>query len=581
MKRLISTLLALFFVFSVLQFVSTDVFADSGVALTSTNFPDPNFLACVKTLDNGDNILTDSEIESIETIKFNSKNISSVQGINYLKYLKTVEINNNNIKTLDLDLPKLMNLHCSNNKITSIDFSKLPNLRVISCEYNELTEIDISNNTLVKGLHCNSNHIKKITFGENTQKLKNLNIYDNDLESIDLSTQNFLLDLYKNGYTTRTVKVNGQDYEVYFCSQLTSPVLEFCFDKDIDVLTFYNKVSAQPEEGGKVSKTFGSLPGQKVSISAQPDSKYKFVKWQEEVNGNLVDVSTKTTYSFVTSDSNRKFVAVFERLPESVDDYIPSDCVKTTAGPGGFIFRLYQYTFGRTPDDSGFDYWYDLLYNFKITGADAAKSFILSPEFASMNYSDEEFVSVLYKVFFDRDCNSDPNGKAYWLGLIESKTISRSDAVGFFVDSQEWADTCALGGIRSGSSISPKVKVYPNSDVKSFTERLYKTALGRDVDYPGMAYWAVLLASQQITGEEVGLQFFISKELQDQNITNEEFVNRLYLTFMGREGESSGMGYWVGLLDKGTSRESVVLGFTRSEEYLNLCIDARILPYRM
>ena len=581
MKRLISTLLALLFVFSVLQFVSTDVFAGSGVALTSTNFPDPNFLACVKTLDNGDNILTDSEIESIETIEFNSKNISSVQGINYLKNLLTVEINNNNVTTLNLDLPKLMSLHCKNNKITSIDFSKLPNLRVISCQYNELTEIDISNNILVEGLSCYSNHITKITFGENTRKLKVLDIYDNDLESVDLSTQNFLLDFYKKGYKTRIIQHNGQDYEINYCSQLTSPVLEFYFDTDTDVLTVCNKISAQPEEGGKVTKTFGSLPGQKVSISAQPDSKYKFVKWQEEVNGKLVDVSTKATYSFVSSDSNRKFVAIFERLPESVDDHIPSDCVKSVIGPDGFIFRLYQYTFGRNPDDSGFDYWYDLLYNFKITGADAAKSFILSPEFDSMNYSDEEYVRVLYKVFFNRDCDSDPNGKAYWLGLIESKTISRSDAVGFFVESQEWADTCALSGIRSGSSISPQVKVYPNSNVKSFTERLYKTALGRDVDFPGMAYWAVLLASQQITGEEVGLQFFMSKELQDQNITNAEFVNRLYLTFMGREGESSGMGYWVGLLDNGTSRESVVLGFTRSEEYLNLCIKARILPYKM
>ncbi|MCR5617132.1 MAG: DUF4214 domain-containing protein, partial [Clostridiales bacterium] len=427
-----------------------------------------------------------------------------------------------------------------------------------------------------------SNKIEKITFSEKALMIKQLNIYDNSsLKTIDLSTQTTLLNLYKEGYSSKSVQINGQQYPIYYCSSNSPVYLEFYFDKGIDVLTVCTKTSAQPEEGGTVTKTFGSLSNQKVSISAQPNNKYKFVKWQEDLGYDIVDISTNKTFSFVTGDTERKFIAVFEKLPETVDDYIPADCVEAIGGTGDFIHRLYYFTFGREPDASGYDYWYELLYNYKITGADAAKSFLLSPEFASMNYSDEEYVRVLYKVFFDRDCDSDPNGKAYWLGLIEAKTISRADAVGFFVDSQEWADTCAKNRIRSGSSVSTKINVYPNSSVKSFTERLYKTALNRDVDYPGMAYWAVLLASHKITGEEAGLQFFICKEIQDQNISNEEFVKRLYLTFMGREGESSGMGYWVGLLDNGTSRESVVLGFTRSEEYLNLCIKARILPYKM
>ena len=213
-----------------------------------------------------------------------------------------------------------------------------------------------------------------------------------------------------------------------------------------------------------------------------------------------------------------------------------------------------------------------------ITGGQAAKEFIKSPEFVSMNYSDEEFVRVLYSIFFSRE--PDDSGMNYWLAKISSNEISRADCVDFFVDSQEWADMCAAYGIRSGTSIMPKVNVSPSSIVADFTENLYKTALNRDPDYPGMAYWALLLSSHRITGEEVGLEFFLSKEFKDQNISNKEFVNRLYLTFMGREGESGGMNYWVGLLEGGTSRETVILGFTRSEEYLERCINANILPYR-
>ena len=61
-------------------------------------------------------------------------------------------------------------------------------------------------------------------------------------------------------------------------------------------------------------------------------------------------------------------------------------------------------------------------------------------------------------------------------------------------------------------------------------------------------------------------------------VSNEEFVNRLYLTFMDREADTDGLNFWVDILNKGATRQEVVYGFTRSPEFEQKCIESRILP---
>ena len=62
-------------------------------------------------------------------------------------------------------------------------------------------------------------------------------------------------------------------------------------------------------------------------------------------------------------------------------------------------------------------------------------------------------------------------------------------------------------------------------------------------------------------------------------LSDAEFVDRLYATFMDREADKDGAGYWLGRLGSGTPRADVVFGFTRSAEFTDRCIEARILPY--
>ena len=167
----------------------------------------------------------------------------------------------------------------------------------------------------------------------------------------------------------------------------------------------------------------------------------------------------------------------------------------------------------------------------------------------------------------------------YWISQLKSGAMTREDVANGFIYSQEWADTCASYGIRSGGDLKPSGKIEPTDLTYAFVERMYTTALGRGYDEEGKQYWASELANFNVTGEHIGLAFFLSDEMNGYNLSSTEFTTRLYRTFMGREADEDGLAYWVSVLDGGTPRQDVVMGFTHSEEFIGKCIEARINPF--
>ncbi|MBQ1894974.1 MAG: DUF4214 domain-containing protein, partial [Clostridiales bacterium] len=114
-------------------------------------------------------------------------------------------------------------------------------------------------------------------------------------------------------------------------------------------------------------------------------------------------------------------------------------------------------------------------------------------------------------------------------------------------------------------------------DVIDFATRLYTTCLGRDADEGGLNNWANQLANMQISGSDAAHGFFFSAEFINAGHDNEEYVTRLYRTFMGREPDPAGFADWVGQLNNGADRESVFQGFAGSAEWAGICSDYGIL----
>ena len=241
-----------------------------------------------------------------------------------------------------------------------------------------------------------------------------------------------------------------------------------------------------------------------------------------------------------------------------------------------FVKRIYIYVLDREPEEEGAAFWSDELWSFRRSGAEVGLQFIFSDEFVGRGLSDADYVTVLYNTFFGRE--PEEEGFEFWTSALADGTLDRMGVANGFVYSQEWADTCASYGIRSGG-LTPSVDILPSDATYAFVERMYTTALGRESEASGRDFWAAELSNFRYTGEQVGLMFFLSEEMQGFGLSDEEFVIRLYKTFMDREPEEGGFNFWVGYLADGGSRESAALGFTRSEEFVNKCIEARILPY--
>ncbi|MBO4635886.1 MAG: DUF4214 domain-containing protein, partial [Clostridiales bacterium] len=240
----------------------------------------------------------------------------------------------------------------------------------------------------------------------------------------------------------------------------------------------------------------------------------------------------------------------------------------TGSGVSGFVERLYTVALGRSSDPVGQQQWVNTITSGQNTGADVARGFLYSPEFINKNCTNEEFVRILYRTFFGRE--ADVNGLNAWVGVLYQGD-SRQNVIEGFINSTEWANLCLSYGISSGGTGSPSVDVEPNQATVDFATRLYTTCLNRNADPSGLMAWARQLANQRETGTGAARGFFFSEEFIRQNISNEEYVARLYRTFMGREPDVIGFNAWVSQLYSGISREEVFNGFAQSQEFTQIC----------
>lgn len=228
-----------------------------------------------------------------------------------------------------------------------------------------------------------------------------------------------------------------------------------------------------------------------------------------------------------------------------------------------FVSRFYEQCLNREPDQAGLDYWTNALLAGTLTGADVANGFVFSPEFTSLNTSNEDYLTVLYLAFFDR--NPDAGGFDYWLSQLNSG-MSRQDVLDGFIYAQEFYNLCFSFGI------SPNL-------VASFVERFYLQCLDRPPDLPGLSYWVNSLFDGSLTGADVANGFVFSPEFTSLNPSNADYLNVLYFAFFDRNPDPGGYNYWLALLNDGAAREFALDGFVYAQEFVDLCGQYGITPY--
>ncbi len=112
-----------------------------------------------------------------------------------------------------------------------------------------------------------------------------------------------------------------------------------------------------------------------------------------------------------------------------------------------------------------------------------------------------------------------------------------------------------------------------NIDVYNFVKRLYTLVLGREADEDGLDSWTNVLVNHQSSGVDASYGFIFSKECRERNLSNDEFVEILYNTFMNRASDEGGKTAWVSQLNAGVEREKIFEGFVYSQEFAISCSD--------
>lgn len=118
-----------------------------------------------------------------------------------------------------------------------------------------------------------------------------------------------------------------------------------------------------------------------------------------------------------------------------------------------FVFRLYQGMSNRKPDSGGYKYWTQKLAGDRTQPTTMANQFVAAKSIAEK--TNQKFIDDLYT---NLKLNGDAKGKAYWVGVLNSKSWSRGKVAAHFIASSE-AVTAQSTATASYLAGAPKVKI--------------------------------------------------------------------------------------------------------------------------
>jgi hypothetical protein len=161
--------------------------------------------------------------------------------------------------------------------------------------------------------------------------------------------------------------------------------------------------------------------------------------WLDALAGGSSREDVLNGFIYATEFANlcKKYgiLAFKDNTPKTTKEYIEA-----------FVTRFYQLCLDRDPDAAGLEGWANNLLNKIQTGADVANGFIYSQEFLNKNTTNEEYLTILYKAFFNRD--PDQAGWDVWLSELNAGK-NRGEVLDGFIYSAEFSNLCCEYGINA------------------------------------------------------------------------------------------------------------------------------------
>lgn len=98
--------------------------------------------------------------------------------------------------------------------------------------------------------------------------------------------------------------------------------------------------------------------------------------------------------------------------------------------------------------------------------------------------------------------------------------------------------------------------------------RIYQAAFDRTPDAGGISYW-IKMMDTGMSLKDVAHDFISSTEFMvtyGANMSNQAFIEQLYMNVLNRAGEAAGVDYWTGRMAADLTRADVLAGFSESPE---------------
>ncbi len=231
------------------------------------------------------------------------------------------------------------------------------------------------------------------------------------------------------------------------------------------------------------------------------------------------------------------------------------------------IERYYQAILGRASDANGLAFWTNEVNRARNMGLDIkdvfrvmANVFFTSTEYLNRATSNTQYVTDLYRTFFNRDPNSSE---------LATQTQSLTDGL---------PRSVVLFDLLFSSEFSSAMQsLFGDTTARSEAAAVgdfYRGFLNRLPDDAGFAFWLGRFRTAQCTNatavrteaESISSQFLVGAEYTNRQRNNRDFIADLYYAFLRRGGDLGGFNYWVNRLNSAT-RDQVRQAFVNSTEF--------------
>ena len=136
--------------------------------------------------------------------------ITDLTGISFFSNLKYLNVNSNNLTTLDLSNNVLLEeLYCINNQLNALNLTNLNNLSVLNISENSLNSLNTVLYSNLVYLNCSNNNFTSLSLSNNLN-LVTLRCSYNNLQNLDVTNNLFLTILYCNNNNINSLQISNQ-----------------------------------------------------------------------------------------------------------------------------------------------------------------------------------------------------------------------------------------------------------------------------------------------------------------------------------------------------------------------------------